>query len=71
MNLFGGGGSAPAPKPLPAAPAQDPAQIAAQQKKAAEEAAARSQAGRASTLITGPQGDTLGSSSVSKQLMAA
>lgn len=68
MNLFGGAKS-PAPQPLPNAPAVDPAQIAAQQEKAAEEQLQASQAGKASTILTGPQGDTLGASSVSKQLM--
>ncbi len=69
--LFGMGGSkSPQPQPLPAAPAVDPAQIAAQQKKAAETAMQASAGGRASTQLTGPNGDTLGQSSVSKTLMA-
>lgn len=68
--LFGGGGSTPQPAPLPAAPAVDPAQIAAQQRKAAEQQLQAAQGGRASTILSGPNGDTLGGTSVSKQLMA-
>lgn len=73
--LFGGGGggsSAPAaPAPLPAAPAVDPAQVADRQRKAAEQQLLRQNAGRASTILTGTSGDTLGGASVSKQLTAA
>lgn len=73
LNLFGGGGGkSPQPKPLPSQPAVDPAQIADQQRKAAETQMAASQAGRASTILAGtdPANDVLGGS-VSKQLTAA
>lgn len=66
MNLFGG--ASPQPKPLPSAPAVDPAQIAAQQTKAAQDQLMRQAGGRASNQLTGAGGDTLGSSSVTKQL---
>lgn len=71
MNLLGFGGGSPQPKPLPSNPVVDPASIAAQQRQAAQQQVAAAGGGRASTILTGAQGDTLGSSSVSKQLLGA
>lgn len=67
MNLFGGG-SSPQPKPLPTAPAVDPAQIALQQQAAARKQIEAAGGGRASTVLTSTLGDNSPSSSVSKQL---
>lgn len=67
MQLFGGGGS-PQPKPLPAAPAVDPQQIAESQQAAARKQLEASSGGRASTILTSTLGDTGESSSVSKKL---
>lgn len=71
MNLLTGGGPKLQPQPLPSAPAVDPAQIAQQQQRAAETQIQASAGGRASTILTGPEGDTTGASknSVSKQLL--
>lgn len=68
-GVFGGKSApSPQPKPLPQNPVVDPDAVAAQQRKAAEEQMRAAGGGRASTLLTGPSGDTLGQSSVSKML---
>lgn len=64
------GGGAPAPiQAAPVAPAVDPVAIAQQQAAAEAARLKAAQGGRASTILTGPNGDQTLGSTASKQLL--
>ena len=66
-GLFGGGPKIPTPAPvIPVPTLSSPSVLAAEQAQAAATAQA---AGRASTLLTGPQGDTSTTAVAKKTLL--
>lgn len=67
MKMFGGAPKMPAPAPLP--PSEDPAAKAAQSAADEEERRKRAGSGRASTILTGPLGDTGANVGAAKQLL--
>lgn len=69
---FGGSAPpAPQPQPLPPVPALDPVQQKQAADKSNEQQLAALGGGRASTILTGPLGDTTGRNSVVKTLLGA